>query len=134
MRLGGLAAGPQDPFRITGCRQRATLRLFVAQFQTGEFEALAGRHGDSQFAVNPLMAMCKPRISASMGDYVILAVADRQGGRRPDIAGLIVAEVNDFTRRVADGVVRPGREFVLATVSRPRISSAGLGDEKSEVL
>src|SRR5262249_50176992 len=59
-------------------------------------------------------------------------LADRQRRRRPDLAGLLVAEEDGLSRSVANGIVRPGRELVLATVARPRESGSGLGHEKAE--
>ena len=39
-------------------------------------------------------------------------------------AGVFIANVDRFARRVADRVVRPGRELVLAAVLRPGVAAA----------
>ena len=57
---------------------------------------------------------------------------DRQRGRGPDLAGLLVAKIDDFRRRVRDRIVAPAREPVGLAVSRPREARAALGDEESE--
>ena len=42
--------------------------------------------------------------------------------RAPQLAGLLVPDVDRLARRVADRVVRPRRELVLAAVDRPRVA------------
>ena len=55
-------------------------------------------------------------------------VADGKSRRRPDIAIVLVAQIDDFTGAVADRVVRPGRELVLAAIDRPCVTAALGGD------
>ena len=49
-------------------------------------------------------------------------VADRLRRRAPELAALLVAHVDRLARRIADRIVRPGRQLVLAAVARPRCS------------
>ena len=55
-------------------------------------------------------------------------VADGKSGRRPDIATILVADINYFTGAVADRVVRSGSELVLAAIDRPCVTAALGGD------
>ena len=59
-------------------------------------------------------------------------VADGKRGRRPDISTILVAHINGFTGAVADGVVRPRRELVLAAIDRPCVTAALSGDLEAE--
>ena len=59
-------------------------------------------------------------------------VADGKCGRRPDISTVLVAHINGFTGAVANGVIRPGSELVLAAIERPCVAAALSGDLEAE--
>src|SRR6267142_1180070 len=59
-------------------------------------------------------------------------VTDRQGRRTPQLTGLLVAQIDDLAWPIGDGVVRPGRELVLATAARPGVAAALDRDLKAE--
>src|SRR6185503_10064828 len=72
------------------------------------------------------------------GDIGGALVTDRQRGRSPKLAGLLVAHIEDFARPVRHGVVRPGRQLGLAAAERPGVAAAldrdleaerGIGDD-----
>ncbi len=60
-------------------------------------------------------------------------LANRQERRPPDEAGVLVAHVERLARGVADGIVRPGRELVLAAVDGPGGARARLRDLEAEL-
>src|SRR5205807_3309992 len=60
--------------------------------------------------------------------------ADRQRRRRPNYARILIANVDDFARRITNGVVGPGRQPIFVTVDRPRESAARFGNQESKVL
>jgi hypothetical protein len=66
------------------------------------------------------------------GDVGRLGVPDRHRRRSPDVAGNFVPEIEDFALRIADGIVRPGSELVLAAVRGPSVASALGGGLKAE--
>src|SRR5712691_4039143 len=51
---------------------------------------------------------------------------------RPEAAGVFVTDEHGFARRVADGVVAPGREPVLMAVDRPGVAGPALGRSKTK--
>src|SRR5881409_3622279 len=59
-------------------------------------------------------------------------LADRERRRPPQIPGLLIPDVDGLTRRIADRIVRPGRELVLAAIDRPRVPRTRLGDLEAE--
>ena len=67
-----------------------------------------------------------------MHDGVGRTVANRQRRRRPDSAGLVVAQIDHLAGEVADRIIVPGRQFVLAAVPRPGVTPTGLADQKAE--
>src|SRR5580693_6163797 len=62
-----------------------------------------------------------PAVPCHIGSVV---VADRQRGRAPQIAGIVVAQIEHLARAIADRIVRPGRQLVLAAVDRPGEAAA----------
>ena len=59
--------------------------------------------------------------------------ARRQGGRRPDFARRLVAQVDHLAGRIGGRVVAPWRQAIqLAIVAGPCIAAAALGDEEAE--
>ena len=58
--------------------------------------------------------------------------ANRQGGRRPQLAGLQVLQIDHLARGVGDRVVRPRGDLVLAAVFRPDMTAAFGRDLKTE--
>src|SRR6185437_3582489 len=51
-------------------------------------------------------------------------VADRQRRRAPQIAGIVIAQVERFPGPITARIIRPRRELVLATVDRPGKATA----------
>ena len=70
--------------------------------------------GMLESAVAPAMPRC-------IGGGV---VADRQRRRTPQVAGVLIAQIEHFTWTIADWIVRPRRELVLAAVDRPGEAAA----------
>src|SRR5258705_9872497 len=58
---------------------------------------------------------------------------DRERRRPPQIPGLVVPDVDDLARRIADRIVRPGGELILPAVDRPRVPGTRLGDLEAEI-
>jgi hypothetical protein len=58
------------------------------------------------------------------GDIDREVVADRKRGRPEEGAAVVVTHVDDLARPVADRIVGPGGDLVLATVDRPGAASA----------
>ena len=73
------------------------------------------------------------RIALPMPDDVGRGLlADRERRRSPQISSLFVPDIDGLARRIADRIVRPGRELVLAAIDRPRVPRTRLGDLEAE--
>src|SRR4029434_4107186 len=59
-------------------------------------------------------------------------VANRLGGRRPQVARLLVAQVIGFASTSGDRIVRPRCELVLAAADCPGVTAAIGSDLKAE--
>ena len=65
-------------------------------------------------------------------DIARAGFADRQRGGSPHFAGLIITDIKDLSRRVANGIVGPRRELVLLAVQSPGEASAFGGGGEAE--
>src|SRR5277367_3363692 len=90
-------------------------RYFDRSFERRELHEL-GRNA----ATFVLEAAVAATVTSDIGGQ---GVADRKRRRAPDIAGLFVSEIEGLALRIADGIVRPGRELVLAAVGGPSIAA-----------
>ncbi len=57
-------------------------------------------------------------------DVWCAVLANRQRRRSPEFVTIFVANVDHLTRAVADRIVRPLRDLILATVDRPGVTRA----------
>ena len=69
-----------------------------------------------------------------VGDVGRPLTPDRLRGRAPEVAGVVVADVEGFACWVADGVVGPRRQLVFPAVLGPGVPTAGLGHLEPERL
>src|ERR1700729_351712 len=60
------------------------------------------------------------------GAEVCAGITQRRSRWSPDLAIFLVAQIYDFARAIRYGIVRPGRQLVLAAVLRPG-KAASLG-------
>ena len=69
-----------------------------------------------------------------VGDVGRSLTPDRLRRRAPEVAGVVVADVEGFACWVADGVVGPRRQLVFPAVLGPGVPTAGLGHLEPERL
>ena len=74
------------------------------------------------------------RVALPVTNDIRPCLADGQRRRRPGGAGFFVAQVDDFAGRIRDGIVRPGRQTILAAVDRPGVARACFSHLKAEVV
>src|SRR5215213_235168 len=72
-------------------------------------------------------------VALPVPDDVWLALANRQRRRGPDSARVFIAQVDNFTRRIADDIIGPRRQTILATVNRPRAAATSLSNQEPEI-
>ena len=75
------------------------------------------------------MQILEPAIPGAVTrDVCRFLAADRLCRRAPQLAAVVIPDVDRLADRVADRVVGPWRELVLAAVPRPGVARPGLGD------
>src|SRR5579859_417925 len=69
--------------------------------------------------------MLEPAVSPTVASHISRGLApDRRRRRGPQVTRLLVPHIECLSWPVADRVVGPGRELVLATVDRPGVAAA----------
>src|SRR5260370_6027738 len=77
--------------------------------------------------------MLENAVALTMASDVGRAVlANRLRSRSPELVGIFVANVNHFTRRVGDRIIRPTRNLILLAVHRPCVTTAFDRDLEAE--
>ena len=117
----------EDPLHV-GCHGEMTRTPGeIADPEPRHLDRRVERHELQQVERNAVPVVLEPAVAAPVpGDMDARFVADRQGRRSPQRAGVLVAYVDRFTGPIPDGIIRPRREAVLATVAGPR-GTAALG-------
>ncbi len=126
MRRAHAARCAQHPLHVAGDREACggaglSLRIVSRQILMGSSV------GTNMTSVSAMPCeRCSKRVypGAVRAAIVRVLVADGRGRRRPQFAGLLVAQVDSLAGPVADRVVAPGRERVVARVARPGVAAA----------
>ena len=110
--------GPEHPLRIGGHRQCPRLARPVFEIEAGDLDGIFARNEDQQVRPDSVMLVLEAAVPLAVTDEVRAFVPYRQRRRAPDLPGLLVPHEEGFPARVADRVVGPRRELVLAAVAR----------------
>ena len=122
-RRARAARRPQHPLGVGGHRQAPGAARPVLDRQHRDLERVVGRDELDEVEVDAVVEMLEPAVAGAVpGDVGRLLAPDRQGRRAPQLAGLVVADVDRLAHGVADRVVGPRRQLVLAAVRRTRCS------------
>ena len=133
-RRGGRARRTQHPFHVGGHRQVPGAARGVAQRQARDLDRIVERHVLQKIGGDAVRRMLEPAVAPAMPRHIGGGVvADRQRRRAPQVAGVVVAQIEHLARTIADRIVRPGRELVLAAVDRPGVAAAFGRHLKAEV-
>src|SRR2546425_13066762 len=99
--------------------------LFRADGQPRDLDRIIERHVLEKIERDTVCGVLEPAVSLAVPrDIGRNLVTDRRRRGPPQLAGLLVAQIQDLARPIGHGVVRPGRELVLAAVERPCVAAA----------
>ena len=125
-RRRGRSRAAQHPFDIGGDRHAACPSGAVGEGEAGDLHRVGERHELQQVEGDAVRLVLEATVALAVAGDVAGGLADRQRGRAPEVAGLLVADVEGLAGRIAHRIVRPGREVVLLAVHRPG-GAAALG-------
>ena len=132
-RRRGAPRHAEHPLDAGGHRQPSRPSGRVRQRETRDLDRIVERHQLQELERDAVRDVLEARVALPVPDDVRRGLlADRQRRRPPQLARLLVPDVDRLPRRVADRIVGPGRELVLAAVDRPRVPGPALGDLEAE--
>ena len=115
----------QDPFDVSGHTENARAIGFVGQPKARYLYRSLDRHVLQEARGNAARCVFEAAVASPVPrDIGRLRVADGQRGRTPEIAGFVVSDVEGFARGVADRIVRPRGELVIAAIGGPGAAAA----------
>ena len=127
-----LSGGPEHPLGVEGRRESPGPVAGVAHAQADQLDRVVRRDQHQQVLLQSVTLAGVAGVALAVADGHGRAGPPRQGRRRPDLARLLVAQVDRLAGRVGHRVVRPGGQAVHLAVARPRIAQAGLRHQAAE--
>src|SRR5882724_2489909 len=85
------------------------------------------------FRLDPVLDMLENGIAESMSGSIRRFPTGRQGSRAPENAAFLITYIEDLSRRIADGIVIPGRKPEFMGILHPGIGLPALRDHRSEM-
>ena len=129
----GPARGAQRPLGVGGHRQAPGAPGSVLDGQHRDLQGVVERDELDEVELDAVVQVLEPAVAGTVtGDVGRFLAADRLGRRTPQLAGVVVPDVDRLAHRVADRVVGPRGELVLAAVPGPGVARPGLGDLEPE--
>ena len=116
----------QHPLHVGRGRQSPESARIVAQLEHGKFHRRIHVDVDGELRMNAALVMFEDAVTEAMtgdGGLVCRTLA-RQGRWRPELTALLVAQIEGFPTRVADGVVVPRGKPELMRVLGPGVGRA----------
>ena len=89
----------------------------LRNFKTVELDRRVHRHVDPQLGDDAVLGVLEDAVAKAVADDVRRGAAGRQRRGRPELAGLLVADVERLAAGVLDRIVVPGREPKLVAFS-----------------
>ncbi len=132
-RRRAAARQAEHPFDKGGDRQDAATVREVSKGEARDLERVRQRHVLEQVEADALRCDLEAAVPSPVpGDVRRLLDPDRQRRRRPQGAAVEIVDVENLTGAIADRIVGPGGELVVAAVLRPGIAAAFGGDLEAE--
>src|SRR5262249_19064021 len=118
-----------------GDGQRTREPRVIREPQSRDLDRIGQGHVLDELEGNAMRVVREAAVALSVPTLVRPRVlADREQSWSPQLAAVLVADVDHLAGLVADRIVRPRRELVLAAVERPRVTGAGFRHLESDLL
>jgi hypothetical protein len=103
--------------------------------QDGDLDRLVERHELGELEVDAVAVVLEPAVARPVvGDVRRFVAPDRQRGGAPQVAAVVVSDVDRLASGVGHGVIRPRRQLILAAVLRPGVAGSRFGDLEPKSL
>src|SRR6185312_5895347 len=109
MLLRQVTRDAEHPFDVARHRDAFWRATVVGDPEYTHLYRIVSCHGDLNGGVYVRVLMVEDRVASAMLDDVFGHLADRGRCRGPDIAGLVIAQVNAVAAWITDGIFVPRR-------------------------
>ncbi len=124
---------PQHPLGVGRDRKPLLATGPVLQGETGDLDGVSQGHELQEIQRDVVGGVLVATVPMPVPDDIRPAfLADGENRRPPDQTAILIPHIKSLAGCVADGIVRPGRELVLAAVHGPGVARARLGDLETE--
>ncbi len=107
--------------------------VVIAQPQMHDFNRILRRNMHRQFVAQASAAAYIATVALAVMHSHGRLMSEWQRRRSPDVAALLVPQVDDLAWRIRNGVVRPRRQPVHLAVAPPGVAEPGLSRQAAEV-
>ncbi|KFB72658.1 MAG: hypothetical protein AW09_002150 [Candidatus Accumulibacter phosphatis] len=123
----------QHPLDI-GCRREAARPArFIAHFQHRELDRRVDGHVHPQFRADAFRSGREHAVAKSVSDHIGRRRAHGQRCRRPELAGLFIAQVEGFATRIGHRVVVPRGQTEFVRVLAPGVGNAAFRNDAAKM-
>src|SRR5262249_53575010 len=99
-------------------------RTCVPYANADHFDGIGPRDQDEEVLFQAVADAREEAITVAMANDRCRVASAWGGRRRPELPGVLVAEVNGLARRVGHGIVAPGREAIHLAIASPGVTAA----------
>ena len=115
----------KNPLDISGHAEPTRAARLIGQNEPRNLDQIAERHVLHKIGGDLVPDVLESAVTAAVAGRVgRRRVADGRRGRAPQVTRFVVAQIEGFAASVADGIVRPRGELVLAAVDGPGVAAA----------
>ena len=124
-RQRGRTRRAENPFDIGRHAEPARPARLIGQHEARNLDRSVDRRVLHEIGRDLVRDMLESAVSASVAGHVCRrGVSDGKRRRTPQVAAVVVSEIEGFAAAVADGVVRPRRDLIFTAVDRPGVAAA----------
>ena len=134
-RRGGGTQGAEHPLDVRGDGEGPCAGRPVRDPEPADLHGILEGHVLEKLELDAMGAMGETAVSLPVTTMIGPGLlADGQGGRPPEVSGVVVAQIDGLSGRIGHRVVRPGRELVLPAILRPGVAGARFRDLEPQSL
>jgi hypothetical protein len=120
----------QHPFPVAGDRYAARPPRGVAQFQDRKLHRRVHSHIDPQLGGDAVLSVFKNGVAEAMPDDIGRRTARGQWRRRPELAGLLITDIEGLAGGVPNEIIVPGCQSEFVGIFEPGICAAAFRDDR----
>jgi hypothetical protein len=127
-----LARRSQHPFGVVRGSQTPGPIIVIPHRQADQFDWIVWRNDNQKVLLEIATDMGEARVALAVADRHGCSRSERQRCWRPEVTGLLVAQIDRFAGRIRSRIVGPRTEAIRLAVARPAVAKTCLRHQTSE--